>query len=150
MHRPRHLHTVVAMRGAAALLLLSGLLCAATICVAIYALIDIDRPLLLWALGLFIAFAASLIGYRYLAVSARCSLCMSPVLLSRHCSRSEKARTLCSSYRLRVAKDIVLRNGFRCPYCGEPTKCEVRVKAPEPLPPEKRDRPSGPQNPESW
>jgi hypothetical protein len=150
MHRPRHLHTVVAMRGAAALLLLSVLLCASTICVAIYALIDIDRPLLLWALGLFVAFVGSLIGYRYFAGSARCPLCMGPVLLSRQCSHHKKALTLYGSYRLRVAKDIVLRNGFSCPYCGEPTKCEVRVKAPEPLPPVKQKRPSSSQNPESW
>lgn len=139
MHKIRHLHTLVAMRVASGLLLLSCLLCVSAITVAIYSLYEINRPLLLVSLGLLGGFLVTALGYRYYASSSRCSLCMGPVLLSRQCSRSKKAQRSFGSYRLRVARDIIFKNSFCCPYCGEPTKCEVKKAPASPTPQDSQD-----------
>jgi DNA-directed RNA polymerase subunit RPC12/RpoP len=58
----------------------------------------------------------------------RCPLCMVPPLQSRGCARHRTAEKTLGSYRLRVAKSILLAGSFRCPYCGEPTAMQVRQR----------------------
>jgi hypothetical protein len=62
------------------------------------------------------------------ASRTRCPLCMTPALASKSCAKHRTARRLLGSYRLRVALSILTRGYFRCPYCGEPTAMEVRVR----------------------
>jgi len=64
----------------------------------------------------------------FLASRAKCPLCMVPSLSNRGCAKNRNARKLFGSYRLRVAGTILLRNYFRCPYCGEPTVMELRQR----------------------
>lgn len=63
-----------------------------------------------------------------IASRTRCPLCMTPALANKSCAKHRAARTLLGSYRLRVAVSILTRGYFRCPYCGEPTAMEVRVR----------------------
>ena len=104
--------------------LLLALNTAVTIPLAIYALIAVKRELLFAALG-FLGFGlVILLVWRLSAAEARCSLCMGPIFLHRSCSRNRNAKQIFGSYRLRVARDIVLTRSFRCPYCGESTLCK--------------------------
>lgn len=63
-----------------------------------------------------------------IASRTRCPLCMTPALARKSCAKHRNARRLLGSYRLRVALSILFRGYFRCPYCGEPTAMEVRVR----------------------
>ena len=58
----------------------------------------------------------------------RCPLCMVPSLLNRRCSKHKGAATMFGSHRLNVAHSILLKDSFRCPYCGEPTAMQVRER----------------------
>lgn len=58
----------------------------------------------------------------------RCPLCMLPPLLNRRCTKHKGATTLLGSHRLNVAHSILLKDSFRCPYCGEPTAMQVRER----------------------
>jgi DNA-directed RNA polymerase subunit RPC12/RpoP len=112
---------------------------ALTVSLGLYALITVRRELLFAALG-FLGFGfVLLLVWRVAASSARCSLCMGPILLNRRCARSRHARRLSGSYRLQVARDIILTNSFRCPYCGESTLCKPRSST-RPGDPTQRDR----------
>jgi hypothetical protein len=62
------------------------------------------------------------------AQRVRCPLCMTPPLGSKSCQKNRKARPLMGSYRLRVACAVLTKDHFRCPYCGEPTLLEARVR----------------------
>ena len=126
--------------GAWAFLLLA-LNTAITIPLAIYALVVVERQLLFATLG-FLAFGLVLILlWRLCASGARCSLCMGPIYLHRHCSRNAAAKRSFGSYRLRVARDIILTRSFRCPYCGETTRCETKSST------RSTTDPASPQNP---
>lgn len=118
------------MKAGSALLLLSLLLAAAASALTLYALIDGRRTLLLGALALCGLLVCTLLSYRISAQSLRCPLCLGPILLSSRCAHHKDAKTLLGSYRLLVARNILLRNRFCCPYCGEPIKCEAREKLP--------------------
>jgi hypothetical protein len=81
----------------------------------------------LWAgLGLLALTPVAALIQRVLSDRARCPLCMTPPLVHKTCQRNRHARTFLGSYRLRVALSVLFRKHFTCPYCGEPTKCEVR------------------------
>jgi hypothetical protein len=69
-----------------------------------------------------------------LASKARCPLCMTPPLASKHCSKHREARRLFGSYRLRAAIWMLTRGHFRCPYCNEPTVLEARERRLDPVP----------------
>lgn len=58
----------------------------------------------------------------------RCPLCMVPPLLNLGCSKHQTAETLFGSHRLTVALSILFKSSFCCPYCGEPTAMEVRLR----------------------
>lgn len=111
------------------LFFLLGLNTLITIPVAAYALILVNRDLLLLTLSLLGASLVLLILFRIMAAGARCPLCTGPILLSRRCSRNRNAARTLGSYRIRVARDIMLTNRFRCPYCGESTRCSPRQRS---------------------
>ena len=79
--------------------------------------------------GLF-ATLGLLLLQKYFAHSAYCPLCRGPVLRGSRAQRHRNASRTFWSYRLRVARDIVLTNKFSCPYCGERTNCVVRKRPP--------------------
>ncbi len=62
------------------------------------------------------------------AGSVNCPLCRMPPLGSKACQKNARARTFLGSYRLRVSLSTLLLNRFRCPYCGEPTRCAVKTR----------------------
>jgi hypothetical protein len=129
MHRPRHRHHVFVLK-LSSLLFLGALLAAlATMALSLWILARGDRSLFPWFLtGIFLT-ASLLLTFRIRAHAARCPLCHAQPLLARFCVRHRKARKLAGSHRLRVAWDILRRNRFLCPYCGEPTKCVSREDA---------------------
>jgi hypothetical protein len=65
-----------------------------------------------------------------LAVASRfnCPLCMTAVLAPRACMKNRRARTFLGSHRLRVALAILFQNRFRCQFCNEPTRLQVRER----------------------
>jgi DNA-directed RNA polymerase subunit RPC12/RpoP len=58
----------------------------------------------------------------------RCPLCMVPPLQNRGCSKHRNVQRIFGSHRLKVAISILSRGYFSCPYCGEKTAMEARVK----------------------
>lgn len=62
------------------------------------------------------------------ASMCKCPLCRSGPLSSKRCVRHRNARRLLGSYRMRVAAGVLFTNHFRCPYCGEPTRCQVKKR----------------------
>lgn len=58
----------------------------------------------------------------------RCPLCMVPPLQNRGCSKHRNVERILGSHRLKVAVSILSRGYFSCPYCGEKTVMEARVK----------------------
>ena len=58
----------------------------------------------------------------------KCPLCMMPPLANRGCARHRDAGRMFGSYRLVVAGSILIKDSFRCPYCGEPTVMEARKR----------------------
>jgi hypothetical protein len=94
----------------------------------VYAILRGDQALVFLALGA-IGLTILMVVLQWL-VSARtqCPLCLTPVLANKHCMKHREARTFLGSYRLRVAIGVILSNSFRCPYCNEPTRVEVRQR----------------------
>lgn len=62
----------------------------------------------------------------FLASSARCPLCMTPVMANLRCATHKRAKRLFGSYRNRVAYGILFKGWFTCPYCHEQTAMQVR------------------------
>ena len=94
----------------------------------IYALVLNDRSLVFMALGA-IGLTVAMVVFQWL-VSARtqCPLCLTPVLAAKQCNKHRDARTFLGSHRLRVAMGVIFTGMFRCPYCNEPTRIEVRQR----------------------
>jgi hypothetical protein len=59
----------------------------------------------------------------------RCPLCMVPPLVNRSCSKHKTAAKFLGSHRLFVAQSVLLKDCFRCPYCGEYTAMQVRERS---------------------
>jgi hypothetical protein len=62
----------------------------------------------------------------FVGVRARCPLCLIPPFHGKGCQKERRVKRLFSSYRLKVATDVLFKNYFRCPYCGETTKVASR------------------------
>lgn len=58
----------------------------------------------------------------------RCPLCIMPPLRNQPCSKHRGAVRLLGSHRLEVARSVIFKGSFRCPYCGEPTAMQVRER----------------------
>ena len=128
MHRPRSARTARSIKLGAWLLYLFCLSAVATIAVITCALVLNDRQLFVLALALLAWDLVLLVTCRLVASGARCPLCMGPIFLSRRCQRNQHARKIFGSYRLRVAGNIILTNTFKCPYCGESTRCTPKKR----------------------
>ncbi len=59
----------------------------------------------------------------------RCPLCMVQPLQNRRCSKHRNVQRILGSHRLKVATSILFKGRFSCPYCGEMTVMEARVKS---------------------
>jgi hypothetical protein len=110
------------------LLLLVG---AGLVAFAFYALLYSSQEImiqLLYAIG---AFVGCWFLYIHCALMCKCPLCRSGIMTSKHCAKHRDAGKLLGSYRLRVAATVLLLNRFRCPYCGESTRCRIKDKRTE-------------------
>ncbi len=65
---------------------------------------------------------------RLSASSVGCPLCRMHPIASSGCQKNVKAKALFGSHRTRVAISTLLFHRFRCPYCGEATRCKVRAR----------------------
>lgn len=126
MHKLPNGSSVIRFRLAALLVCVKKLLIFLNLAIYGYAFATHSRELV--TTGLFLtAFIFLLYLVRLLlAPSCQCPLCRVSVLSQNICSKSNRARNLLGSYRLRVALQILFKNYFRCPYCNEPTELKPR------------------------
>lgn len=138
MHRLRSSQTAWCFRIAALLFCAVILLMGVSLSVLTIAVVISDSNLV--AAGLACGGLAVIgAGMRWhFASHAKCPLCLTPVLIKRHCSKHRRARKILGSHRLRVALSILFRNSFRCQYCNEPTAIIVRQRNPNSHPPGRR------------
>lgn len=126
MHHPRHAYTIRNLRAAAFLLCLKRALIASAVVTLAVALYRHDNRLTLISLGALATALLSAIVQWIFASSARCPLCMMPVLSRKGCSTHRHARQFLGSLRLRVALSILFKGYFHCPYCNEPTVLRLK------------------------
>ncbi|MBC8125734.1 MAG: hypothetical protein H8M99_01115 [Gloeobacteraceae cyanobacterium ES-bin-144] len=126
MHRLRSQSAITRIRVVALLVSLKALLIPLSIGVFIYSMMIRDYRLTLISLGLLVLYVIVAIVSWMLSSRTNCPLCLTPVLANKSCSKHRDARSLFSSYRLKVALAVLFKNSFRCPYCNEPTILEVR------------------------
>lgn len=126
MHHPRHAYTIRNLRVAALLLCLKRVLIAASVVILAVSLFRHDTRLSLISLAAIgIALLFALVQWIF-ASSARCPLCMMPVLSRKGCSTHRHARQFLGSLRLQVALSILFKGWFHCPYCNEPTVLRLK------------------------
>ena len=130
MYHLRSKHSVAYFKLSSWLLVCKWLLIIVAAAVLVFSIIVIERKPLYLAIGLFGAVVVMAVLQWTLAAQARCPLCLTPPTAHRRCSKHRNARRLFGSYRLRVACSVILKNSFRCPYCGETTAVEVRSNPP--------------------
>lgn len=131
MHHPRHAHTIWNLRIAALLLCVVRLLIPAAVVVLLISAVDGDKQNAITGLILIGTALLLTVLHWMFASSAKCPLCMMPVLLRKGCSKHRHAKQLFGSYRLRAALAILFKGRFRCPYCNEPTVLRLKpVPAP--------------------
>lgn len=128
MHRFRRRSQLIVHRLNAFSWLALLLLAVTTFGLLLAAFLTYDRLLALVGLTFASATLILAIVQQMSAGSANCPLCRMPPLGSRACQKNARARTFLGSYRLRVSLSTLLLNRFRCPYCGEPTRCEVKTR----------------------
>jgi hypothetical protein len=63
-----------------------------------------------------------------MSARARCPLCTISPLHPKGCQKNRRVKRLFGSYRLLVATNVLFRDFFQCPYCGEATKIAVRER----------------------
>ncbi len=128
MHRFPSKSVITRFRFAATLLCFGWLMILTVVGTLTYSLLT-DNPLLIKiGLALLVLTALIAISQCLIASRTRCPLCMTPVLASKRCAKHRHARTFLGSHRLRVAFAILLNNTFRCPYCNEESKMELRSR----------------------
>jgi hypothetical protein len=128
MHQYRSKSPIIWIRLSAFFFCLLILLGVGLVLFTFYAVLHISNDMmiqLLYAIG---SFVTCWFVYVYCALMCKCPLCRSGPMMSKRCAKHNQARKLFSSYRLRVAATVLLRNRYRCPYCGESTQCRVRDK----------------------
>jgi hypothetical protein len=126
VHRIRHEHVLNSLRFGSALLLLALCMAGVSLVAVILGFWMQNNVVLLSALGILILSGVIFIIFRILASSARCPLCFCPVLFPKNETCHTNSVTLMGSHRLRVMTDILTKAEFRCPYCNEPTACELK------------------------
>ena len=134
MHKLSSSRSVLALRLGSVFVMLVAVTLASSIGLILFAFYKElpDRALQ----GLFglLASLVFFLFYRFFAHSAYCPLCRGPVLRGSRAQRNRHAGRTFWSYRLRVARDILLTNTFNCSYCGERTHCVVKPRTGEGAP----------------
>lgn len=88
-----------------------------------------EKELFSWGLvGAGVCFLLLILGFM-LGGKLKCPLCMMPPMQNRGCAKHTNSATFLGSHPLKVAHSVLLKNHFRCPYCGEPTAMEVRARS---------------------
>jgi len=130
MHRFRRQSQLILHRLNAFIWLMMLVLAVVTAGLLVAAFLTNDRVLALAGLGSACATLVIGILQRISSTSANCPLCRMPPMGMSACQKNSKARPFLGSYRLRVSLSTLLLNRFRCPYCGEPTRCSVKTHDP--------------------
>lgn len=131
MHSFRSIRHIIWLKISALHFVLFLLCACASVITAIIAFLHTDRELMTWSL---IGIGASVftgLVYRVAAANSKCPLCQNEPMLSKKCRKHRHAVMLLGSYRLTVASSALLLNHFRCPYCGESSRCRLRSHARE-------------------
>ncbi len=115
-------------RFASLLLVLVGFSLPATLGLLGYGLYEKRHDFLYYGLGSAGLGLVLMMWFSILSNRLRCPLCMVQPLSGRGCAKHRDAGRLMGSYRLMVATSILVRDHYRCPYCGEPTAMEVRSR----------------------
>ena len=116
------------MRFGALTLVLFLLALLATVSLLGCALYSNQRTLALAALVGIILTLFFFITHKVFSSSAHCPLCRGPVLGGSGAQFHRHAKRTLGSYRLRVARNILLTNTFVCPYCNESTRCVAKER----------------------
>ncbi len=128
MHRVRSNRQIFCLRLSAICFIIMYAAIAASISVVAFGLWHADTQIVEMSLYIVVGVLVTAIIYRISAGSASCPLCRSQPMLSKRCQRNRKASQLLGSYRAIVALCILFTNKFRCPYCGEPSRCQVKPR----------------------
>lgn len=126
MHHPHSLSAIRRFRIAAFLFFGNYLLAVVSAGLLGYSLLTHNRQWIVIGIG-FLILCLILVIVQWIAASDTvCPLCRTPVLAPKSCMKHRRARTFMGSHRLRVSLAILFRNRFRCPYCNESSKIELR------------------------
>jgi hypothetical protein len=98
------------------------------VCLTCYAVLHATHGMMLMLLSGIGVFVMTWLLYMLGASMCKCPLCRSGPLSSKRCARHRNASRLFGSYRLRVAAGVLFTNHFRCPYCGESTRCQMKKR----------------------
>jgi len=121
MHHQRSAYSLRQLRRGAYHFLLNVVLGITGICAVGYSVYHNNEAWLYMSLGLLAFWLFSLLTFFIKGSNLRCSLCMSPLWLSRKCQRPKNVKPAFGiSYRLGLALGVVFKGRYRCPYCGEP------------------------------
>jgi len=126
MHKLPNRSMIMRYRLVACMICLKWLFVIALIGIFGYSFFVKDRELII--IGIKLAAVAGIVFLVrvFFAPSCKCPLCRVPLLSGQSCSKNTKAKSFLGSHRLRIARDILFLNQFRCPYCNEPTEMKSR------------------------
>jgi hypothetical protein len=94
----------------------------------VFASIKGDKDLMRLGIGAAVI-TVTVVFFQWLVSSrTHCPLCLTPVLAKKRCVKHKHARSFLGSHRLRVAIGVLFAGAFRCPYCNEPSRIEVRQR----------------------
>lgn len=120
MHHQRSSHSLRLLRRGAYHFLFNVVLGISAVCAIGYSVYHNNEIWLYMSLGLLAFWLISLFTFFIKASNLRCSLCMSPLWLSRKCQRPKNVKpALGISYRLGLALAVVFKGNYSCHYCGE-------------------------------
>jgi predicted membrane-bound spermidine synthase len=126
IHHPKSINAVIRLRLAAVLFAGNCVFAVVAAGLLVHSLMIHNRGMMMIGSGVAVLVFILIIVQWIAAMGSGCPLCRTPVLAPKRCVKHRKARTLLGSHRLRVAVAILLKNGFRCPYCNESTGMELR------------------------
>jgi hypothetical protein len=126
MHNFRSKRHIIRLRLSSIALFALVLTMVTTFVIGITALIHADTSMMSLTILCVCLIGVLALLHRLMAGSASCPLCRNQPMISKRCQKHRNAHQLFGSYRLKVAKDILVHNHFRCPYCGESSQCKVK------------------------
>jgi hypothetical protein len=128
MHRLPTKSSIRRFRATSLFLILKCLLLPVAVVMIVWGMIFKDENLSLLGIGFLAAVIFCAILQWIIGSRTRCPLCMTPVMISKACSKHRHAKSLLGDYQLRVATSVLFLNSFRCPYCNESTSIELRER----------------------